>query len=87
MHHPAMETHIKAALISLFDGIKRTDGQLIAEAMVRLDTLLEEGRSALHPQLVHFIERRSYDKALMWLGGASDIPVGACGGRTAKPRP
>jgi hypothetical protein len=80
-----METHIKAALISLFDGIKRTDGQLIAEAMVRLDTLLEEGRSALHPQLVHFMERRSYDKALMWLGGESDIPVGACGGRTANP--
>jgi hypothetical protein len=43
-----------------------------------------QGREVLHPQLVHFLENRSYAKALMFLGGASDIPVGVCGGRAGS---
>jgi hypothetical protein len=79
-----MESEIKAALISLLAGIKRADGQTIAEEMARLDDFKDRGRGALHPQLMHFLDNRSYAKALMWLGGESDIPVGACGGRPAK---
>lgn len=52
--------------------------------MARLDSLVAEKRDKLHPQLVHFLERRSYAKALMYLGGESDIPVGVCGGRAGK---
>ncbi|MCW5547663.1 MAG: hypothetical protein KIT44_01735 [Opitutaceae bacterium] len=79
-----METQIKDSLILLLDGIKRADGQVIAEQMAWLDTALEQGRGALHPQLVHFLERRSYAKALMFLGGEQNIPVGVCGGRAGK---
>jgi hypothetical protein len=79
-----MEAQIKASLNSLMDGIKRADGARVADEMGRLETLLSQGREALHPQLVHFLERRSYAKALLFLGGATDIPVGACGGRPAK---
>jgi hypothetical protein len=79
-----MEAEIKAALISLLDGIKRADGTVIAAEMVRLDDLLAQGRAKLHPQLVHFLEKRSYAKAVMFLGGETDIPAGACGGRPAK---
>lgn len=79
-----METEIKAALISLLSGIKQADGRVIAEEMSRLDDFLLRGRGNLHPQLVHFLERRSYAKAVMFLGGETDIPVGACGGRPAK---
>jgi hypothetical protein len=79
-----METQIKESLMLLLDGIKRSDGPVIAEQMARLDTALEQGRLSIHPQLAHFLERRSYAKALMFLGGESDIPVGACGGRAAK---
>jgi hypothetical protein len=79
-----METQIKESLIALLDGIKRSDGGVIATEMARLDDCLERGRAGLHPQLVHFLERRSYAKALMFLGGESDIPAGICGGR-AKP--
>ena len=79
-----MEPQIKEALAVLLEGIKRSDGQVIASEMARLDDLLERGRAGLHPQLTHFLERRSYAKALMFLGGESDIPVGACGGRPAK---
>ncbi len=76
-----MEDQIKESLILLLDGIKRADGACISEGMARLDELLESGRGALHPQLVHFLERRSYPKALQFLGGESDIPAGSCGGR------
>lgn len=79
-----METEIKAALISLLDSIKRADGPVIANEMARLDEFLAHGRETLHPQLVHFLERRSYAKAVMFLGGETDIPVGACGGRPSK---
>jgi hypothetical protein len=81
-----METQIKENLISLLAGIKTADGQVIADAMARLDEALERGRAGLHPQLVHFLENRSYAKALMFLGGDTDIPVGACGGRAQSTR-
>ena len=75
-----METQIKSAIIKMLAAIKTGDGQVVAEEMARLDGWLEQGRMALHPQLVHFLENRSYAKALMFLGGETDIPVGVCGG-------
>jgi uncharacterized protein YbgA (DUF1722 family) len=79
-----MESQIKESLLALLAGIQRSDGPVIAAEMARLDDFLERGRAGLHPQLTHFLERRSYAKALMFLGGDTDIPVGACGGRPAK---
>lgn len=79
-----MEAQIKDSLIALLAGIKAADGQTIAGEMVKLDDFLLRGRAGLHPQLVHFLENRSYVKALMFLGGDTDIPVGACGGRAGK---
>jgi hypothetical protein len=79
-----METQIKESLIALLAGIKRSDGVVVAREMARLDDFVIAGRDTLHPQLVHFLERRSYAKAEMFLGGASDIPVGVCGGRAGK---
>ena len=75
------EHEIKSSLICLLTGIKQSDGTVIAREMARLDALLEQGRMQLHPQLVHFLGNRSYAKALMFLGGETDIPAGACGGR------
>lgn len=79
-----MESHIKASLISLLSAIKESNGRVIAQEMLRLDQFLAEGRATLHPQLVHFLEQRSYAKAVMFLGGESDIPVGICGGRARR---
>jgi hypothetical protein len=76
-----MEERIKESLIALIDAIKRANGEIISSEMALLDGYLREGRQDLHPQLVHFLEKRSYAKALMFLGGESDIPAGACGGR------
>jgi hypothetical protein len=79
-----METQIKDSLVALFAGIKAGEGQAIATEMARLDEFLARGRAGLHPQLVHFLENRSYAKALMFLGGETNIPVGVCGGRAGK---
>ena len=79
-----MDIQIKAAIVALLAAIKAGNGQSVAEEMARLDDFLAQGRLALHPQLVHFLENRSYAKALMFLGGETDIPVGACGGRAAR---
>ena len=82
-----MELQIKNALVTLLAGIKAGDGHVIADEMARLDDYVATGRAGLHPQLVHFLENRSYAKALMFLGGETDIPVGACGsGRMAQRR-
>ena len=79
-----METRIKDSLVSLFAAIKSADGKVIAREMAALDGLLADAAAELHPQLVHFLQNRSYAKALMFLGGESDIPVGACGGRAGR---
>jgi hypothetical protein len=79
-----METQIKESLIALLAAIRVSDGQTIADEMLKLDQFLELGRPGLHAQLAHFLENRSYAKALMFLGGETDIPVGACGGRPLK---
>jgi hypothetical protein len=76
-----MEDAIKQSLISLLGAIKSADGEAVSVQMTVLEGYLEKGRGKLHPQLVHFLERRSYNKALMFLGGESDIPAGSCGGR------
>jgi hypothetical protein len=79
-----MEIQIKDSLIALLAAIKAGDGQGISDHMVKLDEFLSRGRAGLHPQLTHFLENRSYAKALMFLGGETDIPVGVCGGRAGK---
>ena len=78
-----METQIKDSLVALLAGIKAGDGQTITSEMVRLDDFVAHGRAGLPAQLVHFLESRSYAKALMYLGGDTNIPVGVCGGKAA----
>ncbi len=79
-----MEIQIKASLVSLLGAVKSMDSQVIAQEIARLDGYLERGRATLHPQLVHFLQNRSYAKAVMFLGGDTDIPVGVCGGRAGE---
>jgi hypothetical protein len=75
-----MEERIKNTLVELLDAIRRADGDAIESRMAVIDGLLVEGRPSLHPQLAHFLENRSYPKALLFLGGEGAIPRGSCGG-------
>jgi hypothetical protein len=73
-----MNADIKQSLISLMDSIKRSDGPRVAQEMARLDEWAAKAGRELHPQLMHFLEKRSYAKALAFLGGTEAIPAGAC---------
>jgi hypothetical protein len=76
-----METEIHNALLALNAGIAKGDGAAIAAQTARLDELLAKNRGTLDPRLAHFLERRSYPKALAWLGGATPA-AGTCAPRT-----
>lgn len=70
--------NIKASLIELVAGMKAADTPKMLKSMEELDRLVATGKRALDPQLTHFLERRSYAKALDYLEGASDVPAGTC---------
>jgi hypothetical protein len=80
------EAKIKAALIRFTGGIKNSDAGAVSAALNDVEALLAAHRAELHPQLVHFLEGRSYAKALAWLGGGDELaakpasPPGGCGG-------
>ncbi len=79
------EDKIKAALIRFNAGITNADGGEISAGLSEVEALLAVHRIGLHPQLVHFLEGRSYAKAIAWLGGESRFakpasPPGGCGG-------
>jgi|MDTA01.2.fsa_nt_gb hypothetical protein len=49
------------------------------QTLRRLDQIVEKEKDTLHPRLRHFLENRSYQKAVIWLNG--EIPEkGSCGG-------
>lgn len=80
-----MDALVKESLVCLLHGIAAGDGRAIAAGMERLDGFLQNGRSQLHPQLAHYLQNRSYAKALAWLGGETNLAAGTCGGRPARP--
>jgi len=75
-----MEDRIRETLVGLLAAIERADSDAIAGAAARLDDYVAQARGALDPRLAHFLERRSYPKALQLLGGERGIPAGSCGG-------
>ena len=80
------ETQIKEALIRFNEAIKQADGPALSAALNDVEALLVTHREALHPQLRHFLEGRSYAKALAWLGAGEALqarpasPPGGCQG-------
>ncbi len=70
---------LRKALEEMNQGIANADAALISESVKRLDALLSANKSSLDPQLVHYLSRRSYEKALMHLNAAGNIPKGICG--------
>ena len=76
---------IRSALTGFFASIKSGDGAALSSALSALETAHARHRGALDPRLEHFLEGRSYAKALALLGGESEFnrassPPGGCGG-------
>jgi len=67
MREPMDVTEIQAALMAVTKSIKEANGVATAEALDRIERFLTDHRIELHPQFAHFLERRSYAKALAWL--------------------
>ena len=78
------EAKIKAALIRFNKAITNSDGAGLSSALNEVEALLARDRATLDPQLVHFLEGRSYAKALAWLGAGDELaarpssPPGGC---------
>ena len=69
---------IETTLASLLRAADAGDGPDIIAATRRMDELRATAGSDLSPQLRHFLERRSYDKALAFVRQEEDIPRGSC---------
>ena len=81
------EAQVKAALMRFQSAITKSDGPALSAALAELDGLLAEHRGRIDPRLEHFLEGRSYAKALAWLGERSDFgrpapPPGGCSNRS-----
>jgi hypothetical protein len=53
----------------------------LMSSLAAVENLLAQNRAEMPSQLVHFLERRSYDKAKQLCAGGLDIPEGTCGTR------
>jgi hypothetical protein len=80
------ETEIKDALIRFTEAIKQSDGAALSAALNDVEALCGAHRSELHPRLLHFLEGRSYAKALAWLGGGQELGAGATPPGGCQPR-
>ena len=49
------------------------------QTLARLDEIVREQKQNLNPRLRHFLENRSYQKAVVWLAGETP-EKGSCGG-------
>jgi len=69
---------IKSCLRVIMNPNEAQSGELSA-SIRRLDEILKNSRVDLQPRLRHFLENRSYAKALIWLDGG-EPEKGVCGG-------
>ena len=76
-----IHTKLKEALILLQESISNANAEGITSSLKTLDETTQANRSSLDSQLLHYLERRSYQKALAHLEGEADIPKGICQGR------
>ena len=68
---------IKGCLLTITNPKDAKEGEL-SHALKRLDELVSEKSSLLDPKLRHYLENRSYQKALLWVEGGSP-EKGTCG--------
>ena len=60
---------IREKLAAMMEEARRGDGAMVLTRSRELDALVRDCGNELEPRLRHFLERRSYGKALEFLGG------------------
>lgn len=68
---------LKSSLRLITNPKDAKPGELIREINL-LDEMLNQNASNLDPRLRHFLQNRSYEKALIWLEG-QEPEKGVCG--------
>jgi hypothetical protein len=61
------EQHLIQALAEWRKAMTAADSTALVASLHRLDALRSEHLASIDPQLAHFLERRSYEKAERWL--------------------
>ena len=69
---------VKSCLLVITNPGSAQPGELGA-SLCRLDAVAKDPEIELHPRLRHFLENRSYGKALIWLEDG-EPEKGVCGG-------
>lgn len=67
----AMDTSQLHAALSAIVTPSASSGMTMGEAIRALDSMLQSTGGTLDPQLRHYLERRSYQKALAYLNDSS----------------
>lgn len=65
-----VEEELKSALRGMLNAIGRSEGQDISDSLSTIDGILRNRKNELDAQLVHYLSRRSYEKALSHLEGS-----------------
>ena len=68
---------IKSSLIKITNPKEAKSGEIL-EAIKFIDQCLEQENNELSPRLKHFLQNRSYLKALNWIEG-EQVESGICG--------
>lgn len=68
---------LKSSLHLITNPKKAKPGELL-NALQKMDEVLNDRRTEIHPRLLHFLQNRSYQKALTWIDGG-EPERGTCG--------
>ena len=63
-----MKDEIRVSLKAIVSPVENKQTDLV-EALRTLDAIVSNHFGDLHPQMRHFLQNRSYEKALLWLDG------------------
>ena len=66
-----VEDELKAVLRRMIGAIERSESQDISDSLSTIDGILRSRKNELDVLLVHYLSRRSYEKALRYLEGSS----------------
>lgn len=79
-----LEQELHQALLDLDSAVKRMSTAKkpvdLMPLFARIDELSAKLPPGTHPRLLHFLQRKSFEKATLWLEGRNtEITRGACG--------
>ncbi len=58
--------NLPTLLETVVNGTQK-QGLSLREALLKMDSIVQNPEQNIHPKLKHYLERRSYSKALEWI--------------------